>query len=52
VDYDKLFTLQIDASAFALGATLTQVQTDGKDHPVVFFSSSLLPAKVNYDIYN
>lgn len=52
VDYDKPFTLQTDASAFALGATLTQMQNDGKDHPVAFFSSSLLPAEVNYDIYD
>ncbi|SRR6266702_651487 len=52
VDYDKPFTLQTDASAFAIGATLTQIQCNGKDHPVAFFSSLLLPAEVNYDIYD
>src|SRR6266702_2165834 len=52
VDYDKPFTLQMDTSAFAIGATLVQSQKDGKDHPVAFFSSSLLPAEVNYDIYD
>jgi hypothetical protein len=52
IDYNRPFTLQTDASAFAIGATLTQKQEDGTEKPVAFFSASLQPAEINYDIFD
>ena len=50
-DQMKKFILTTDASAYAVGATLSQDFKDGR-HPVAYFSKSLLPAERNYDIYN
>jgi hypothetical protein len=50
-DPSKRFILDTDASAFAVGATISQDFPDGR-HPVAFFSKSLLPAERNYDIYD
>ena len=52
IDYSCPFTVQTDASAFAVGATLTQPDTSDVHHPVTFLSASLSPAEHNYDIYN
>ena len=52
INYDKPFTLQTDASAFAVRATLSQIQHDGHKHPIAFFLGSLQPAELNYNIYN
>jgi hypothetical protein len=52
IDPEKPFTLQTDASAFAVGATLMQLQSDGHEHPMAFFSGSLQLAEINYDIYD
>jgi hypothetical protein len=51
IDYNRPFTLQTDASAFAIGAMLTQKQ-DGTEKPVAFFSASLQPTEINYDIFD
>ena len=50
-DQLKRFILTTDASAYAVGATLSQDFKDGR-HPVAYFSKSLLPAERNYDIYD
>ena len=50
-DQMKRFILTKDASAYAVGATLSQDFKDGR-HPVAYFSKSLLPAERNYDIYD
>ena len=52
VNYESPFTLQTDTSAFAIGATLSQTQEDRMEHPVAFFSCSLQPAEINYDIFH
>ncbi len=52
INYDQLFQLQTDASAFTTGAVLSQKDTAGCWRPVAFFSGSLLPAEVNYNIYD
>ena len=52
IDYSRPFTIQTDASAFAIGATLTQPDVDNVHHPVAFLSASLSPAERNYDIYD
>ena len=50
-DPDKRYILDTDASAYAIGATLSQDFPDGR-HPIAYFSKSLLPAERNYDIYD
>ena len=51
VDQNKPFTLDTDASDYAIGAALTQEFKDGQ-HPVAFFSKSLNSAEQNYNIYD
>lgn len=46
-DFDKDFVVHCDASDFGVGATLTQ-RFDGGEHPIAYFSRSLLPAERNY----
>jgi hypothetical protein len=50
-DPDKRYIVDTDASAYAVGATISQDFPDGR-HPIAFFSKSLLPAERNYDIYD
>lgn len=52
INHNKPFTMQTDASAFAIGATLTQPNDQNVHCPVAFFSASLQPAEINYDIYD
>ena len=49
---DEPFRLQMDSSAYAYGAALSQKQKDGKYHPVAFMSKSMLPVERNYDAYD
>jgi RNase H-like domain found in reverse transcriptase len=44
--------VEADTSGYATGAVLSQLQEDGKWHPVGFLSKSLLEAERNYDIYD
>lgn len=47
------FRLETDASDFATGAVLSQLDPDDKLwHPVAFYSKSLNPAERNYEIYD
>jgi len=50
-DPTKCYIVDTDASAHAIGATVSQDFSDGR-HPITFFSKSLLPAEQNYDIYD
>src|SRR5260221_363874 len=50
-DPDKHYIVDTDASAFAVGATVSQ-DFPNERHPIAFFSKSLLPAERNYDIYD
>lgn len=45
---NKRFVIHTDASMFGLGAVLSQVGDDGKEHPVVYLSRKLLPLEVGY----
>jgi hypothetical protein len=47
-NFDVVFTLQTDASDRGLGAVLSQLGPDGKEHPVVYLSRKLLPREQNY----
>jgi hypothetical protein len=50
-DPTKPYRLDTDASQYAVGAVLSQQYPDGQ-HPIAYFSKSLLPAERNYDIYD
>ena len=49
---DSPFRVEADASDFATGAVLSQKASDGKWHPVAYFSKSLSEAERNYEIYD
>jgi RNase H-like domain found in reverse transcriptase len=46
------FQVEADTSGYATGAVLSQLQDDGKWHPVGFLSKSLSEAERNYNIYD
>ena len=48
--FDRDFTLETDASVQGLGAILSQVQDDGKLHPVAYASRALNPSEKNYSV--
>ena len=50
-ELDKQFEVEVNASGFVLGAVLLQKKSDGKKHPIVYYSSMLNAAEQNYDIY-
>ncbi|MBW0585086.1 hypothetical protein O181_124801, partial [Austropuccinia psidii MF-1] len=43
--------VETDASDYALGAVLSQVNDSGK-HPIAFDSCNLFPADINYEIHD
>lgn len=48
-NFEKPFTLHIDASSYALGAVLLQNSTNNDIlHPICYFSSKLRPHQLNY----
>ncbi len=49
---DKPFELEVDASAFAIGAILTQRDTRSKPQAVGYFSKAFTTAERNYDIHD
>ena len=44
--------LEADASMHALGAVISQLDPEGKMHPIAFYSWKFNPAELNYDIYD
>ena len=48
--FSKDFTLETDASIQGLGAVLSQIQEDGKVHPVAYASRALNPSEKNYSV--
>ena len=52
-DPDKEFTVETDASDFAVGCILSQISDkDNELHPVAFHSRSLSSSELNYTIYD
>ena len=51
-DHDRPFTLEVDASQYALGAVLSQRNNASRLQPVGYFSKTLIPAERNYDVYD
>jgi hypothetical protein len=49
---DQPFRVEADSSNYATGAVLSQIQNDGKWHPIAFISRSLSDVERNYDIYD
>ena len=51
-DLTKPFTIETDASDFAIGAILSQSDNNGILHPVAFYSRKFTPPEINYPVYD
>jgi hypothetical protein len=51
-DLDRPFQIESDASKYASGAVLTQMDSAGKRHPVCFLSKTFNPTERRYEIYD
>ena len=51
-DQTKPFQIECDASKYASGVVLTQLDSNGDRHPCVFISKTFSPAERNYEIYD
>lgn len=47
-DFNKSFSVQVDASDKGIGAVLSQVDEEGEEHPVQYLSRKLLDREVRY----
>uniref|UniRef100_A0AAQ4PM80 Gypsy retrotransposon integrase-like protein 1 n=1 Tax=Gasterosteus aculeatus aculeatus TaxID=481459 RepID=A0AAQ4PM80_GASAC len=47
-DFNKSFSIEVDASSIAAGAVLTQMDSEGLVHPVGFFSKKFNSAQMRY----
>ena len=51
-DLTRPFQIEADASKYASGAVLTQLDETGARHPISFYLKTLSDAERNYQIYN
>src|SRR5271170_3512308 len=51
-DQSRPFQIESDASKYASGAVLTQLDSNGDQHPVAFLSKTFNKTERNYKIYN
>jgi hypothetical protein len=51
-DQTKPFQIESDASKYASGAVLTQLDSNGNRHPCAFISKTFSPTERNYEIYD
>ena len=51
-DQTKPFQIECDASKYASGAVLTQLDSNGDCHPCAFISKTFSPMERNYEIYD
>ena len=47
-NFDRPFLLQTDASDRGMGGVLSQIDEDGEEHPVAYFSRKFLPREEKY----
>ena len=48
----KSFQIETDASKYATGAVLSQLDSNGDQHPILFLSKTLTSTERNYEIYD
>jgi transposase InsO family protein len=48
IDLEKQIYVHADASDYALGSEISQIDKNGKRRPVLFYSRKLTPAEMNY----
>ena len=51
-DQSRPFQIEADASKYASGAVLTQLDSNGDRHPVAFLSKTFTETERNYEIYD
>ena len=51
-DLNRDTRIEVDASGYATGGVLAQLQDDGKWHPIAYHSESMSDAERNYEIYD
>ena len=51
-DQARPFQIEADASKYASGAVLTQMDSNGDRHPVAFLSKTFNETERNYEIYD
>ena len=51
-DHTKPFQIESDASKYASGAVLTQLDSNGNRHPCAYISKTFSPTERNYEIYD
>ena len=51
-DQSQPFQIEVDASKYASGAVLTQMDSNGDRHPVAYFSKTFSDMERNYKIYD
>jgi len=51
-DHSRPFQIETDASKYATGAVLSQLDSNGDRHPVAFYSKTFSPAEQNYNIHD
>ena len=51
-DHTKPFQIESDASKYASGAVLTQLDSNGSRHPCAYISKTFSPTERNYEIYD
>ena len=51
-DHTRPFQIECDASKYASGAILTQLDSNGDRHPCAYISKTFSPTERNYEIYD
>ena len=51
-DHTKPFQIECDASKYATGVVLIQLDSNGDRHPCAFISKTFSPTEWNYEIYD